>query len=1249
MVTSAVFLTPRRHIRSRGRRQLRRGLGRGLHLLARAILLMALVTTIIPVPGIYAATFDVNDPNDAGDTSPGDGICDSDEASPGPQCTLRAAIEEANALPGPDTINLAAAGPYYLTEGVLTVTSEITLNGNGETISAGGLSRIFLVEGDGVLSLDGVTLRDGVGDEGGAIHVRPGGTLYISNSAIVNNAAVNTESSSGGGINNWGGTVTIVNTTISGNRANAGGGGIANLTAYEGGSFVYGTITLTHVTITDNIADFDGSDGNSHDGGGIFTFGMLNVGSSIIAGNVDNSPALGTVYPDCVNWYYLTTQQYNLIGDNTGCDVPYPADDPTSYFPPGTPNDNHDFVGTGDAPLDPLLGDLTGNPAYHPPLAGSLAIDQIPADACSVTRDQIGTPRPQGTACDIGAVEVASQVDLSITKTVTPTLPVAPGQRVTYTLTFSNQGEGIAPEVVITDIVPVTLTHVSVISSGVTVTDTGVRPGFVWGVEDLSPGEGGIITISGRISESLIAATIFTNTAVIATSAQDSDADNNEAAVGVTVIPHESEWSDFCLLQRMEITGIGMGDRYGAINPQTISLSDPDGVNWLLVQVAGRRAFGAPIPDQVVLTPDRPPSFTLYQPHRSSPHGYTFEANLRPTNQITAFVSNVGEDYKTPRGLVLYSKRATVDRWTSVGRTANKFIYRGWKGSHTEVLTFPPLQSATDLFATAVVIDNDDDARPIVVTAEAGGVTDTVSILGSSDGPGLNIVRLALPQVPTGTRQISITVQSPTGNGDSMVLTGVDVSFSCERPTGAVVRVEPSPATIPLGATRLLTVTVDPGSAQVNGVQIHGQVDPAYLHLVDVRPSGTLTVELDPVAFDPTTGEFRYGASLLDGVITEPFPVLTLEVRAVALTDGTWVKFLDEPPPTDVSGPDGSVMSQAQDGLVIVTQAPVLRGSVDMQGRPPKPAPPWAIPLTVWLSPPGDTTPIYTATVTTNQYGEFTLALGDLPSGPYDVRLKGNHTLRNLAPAIPLEVGDNRYFFGTLLEGDVETVGTFNWVWWPDVWVMAGSFGRCRGSPGFVANADLDESGCVWLPDFGLLAGNFGKAGDIVVTPTVTSQAVLRPADGGGPWLLFNAEEVQVAVGEVVTLSLDLDPEDRPTNGVMAQLRFDPDLVEVMDVTLTDRLPLVLMEPVVDDEQGTVRFAAGVLGRTLTERFTVARLTVRVKAATTGTAIALVDLPTATDVSGPEGRIQVRWKGVTLRTEARASPEHLLYLPLVTR
>jgi len=67
-----------------------------------------------PSASALAATFTVNAVDERRDAAPGDGSCDADPAAPGEQCTLRAAVQEANATPGADTIVV----PRFIFRGV---------------------------------------------------------------------------------------------------------------------------------------------------------------------------------------------------------------------------------------------------------------------------------------------------------------------------------------------------------------------------------------------------------------------------------------------------------------------------------------------------------------------------------------------------------------------------------------------------------------------------------------------------------------------------------------------------------------------------------------------------------------------------------------------------------------------------------------------------------------------------------------------------------------------------------------------------------------------------------------------------------------------------------------------------------------------------------------------------------------------------------------------------------------------------
>ncbi|MCD4738040.1 MAG: cadherin-like domain-containing protein, partial [Anaerolineae bacterium] len=90
--------------------------------------------------------------------------------------------------------------------------------------------------------------------------------------------------------------------------------------------------------------------------------------------------------------------------------------------------------------------------------------------------------------------------------------------------------------VVITDVVPVSVTVQNVISSGMTITDTGIRPGYVWQVQDLPPGAGGVITITGVLNSTGLPTGVFTNSGTIGSATVDSDPTNNSGTAGVMVL-----------------------------------------------------------------------------------------------------------------------------------------------------------------------------------------------------------------------------------------------------------------------------------------------------------------------------------------------------------------------------------------------------------------------------------------------------------------------------------------------------------------------------------------------------------------------------------------------------------------------------------------------------------------------------------------------------------------------------------------
>jgi len=121
-----------------------------------AIVLSALGTAllvwlaVVPTTRVQAATFTVNVTTDGADINPGDGVCDSDAAG-GTQCSLRAAIQEANASAGQDVIAIGVAGPIVLTGALPIITDNgLVITGNGQQVSLTAPGTGFEVNADGV-------------------------------------------------------------------------------------------------------------------------------------------------------------------------------------------------------------------------------------------------------------------------------------------------------------------------------------------------------------------------------------------------------------------------------------------------------------------------------------------------------------------------------------------------------------------------------------------------------------------------------------------------------------------------------------------------------------------------------------------------------------------------------------------------------------------------------------------------------------------------------------------------------------------------------------------------------------------------------------------------------------------------------------------------------------------------------------------------------------------------------------------
>jgi CSLREA domain-containing protein len=281
-----------------------------------------------------AATFTVDSTGDESDAKPGSGVCgtllgvNKTDPDRGP-CTLRAAIQEANALAGTDTIqfNIPASDPKCV-DGVCTINLTTALPALSTNVSILGpgasqlivrlfsncstaecFYRIFSVTTASPVTISGLTISGGrdFGIDGGGIANLGAATVNIANCTISGNAAFFDGGKGGGGgavANTGGGRVNISGSTMSDNTSQ-GGGGIYNIAG--------GIVTVRDSTLVRNQSV--ASSGSVAFGGAIANFsGTTNVTNSTITGNTANGPGGGIVNSDTMSVTNCTISGNSAMG-----------------------------------------------------------------------------------------------------------------------------------------------------------------------------------------------------------------------------------------------------------------------------------------------------------------------------------------------------------------------------------------------------------------------------------------------------------------------------------------------------------------------------------------------------------------------------------------------------------------------------------------------------------------------------------------------------------------------------------------------------------------------------------------------------------------------------------------------------------------------------------------------------------------------------------------------------------------------
>jgi hypothetical protein len=329
---------------------------------------------------------------------------------------LDASVDGSAAGSGADTIQFAAnlsgavnlllVGDVTIDLSAFAITTDITIRGNAAGISIersaiGPEMRLFRVAPSGSLTLESITLAGGLlrgalgmvpnaGGEarGGAIFNQ--GTLEVVASTLVGNAARGGDavgsgsggSAKGGAIYNDGGTVSIVNATLSGNVAQSGSGASTPPSFAAGIYSQNGTLAIDNSTITNNTAAA---------GRGVFV--VAAAGSATVE-----------IFSSIIGQAEASPTNFDLIAS---------TDEGGTINVTGANNlirRQNDFEQITVSSDDPLLGPLVNNGGSTPTHAladNSPAMNQG-SNRLSLSTDQRGPAhlRVVGGQADIGAFEV---------------------------------------------------------------------------------------------------------------------------------------------------------------------------------------------------------------------------------------------------------------------------------------------------------------------------------------------------------------------------------------------------------------------------------------------------------------------------------------------------------------------------------------------------------------------------------------------------------------------------------------------------------------------------------------------------------------------------------------------------------------------------------------------------------------------------------------------------------------------------
>lgn len=501
-------------------------------------------------------------------------------------------------------------------------------------------------------------------------------------------------------------------------------------------------------------------------------------------------------------------------------------------------------------------------PPLLPGVQGQISVvvrvlDTVADNTTLINVAEVGCEQGQ-VAHSGGVTTIVHAPDIAVSKFVSPSV-ARPGDWVTYTLVFSNQGGAAAAQVLITDVLPVSLTLVT--STTVDAIFAGqVGTSYSWGAMDLAPGESGTITLTARLTTTggwiVPAGTALVNTALVA-AAGDTAPGNDTASASLTALPGpaaaiEAQIAPTTLpVPGPAVLSLIVTDLYGnrvadgdaytvtcaglpaglGFSPAEVSIVDGAGTSAVTTTMAGSYVVRATVGRDPTIWTTAAVTFTaavvdrlVVSPVSNQTAGISFTLAITALDQYgnvaTGFNGTVPlVDTAAPNTLQPPVTQPFVNgvlsgQWVTITLARSNLPLRAGSGAtQTDSNPFTVVSGApatADLSAVPTIIPVGQDATATATIRDAYGnlIASHVLTFGLSMGT-LQPVTATTNALGQASTSISSTLLGPATvvvTASSTVTRSIPVTFVAGYPATVLVTITPS--SLAVGSTAVVTVEV---------------------------------------------------------------------------------------------------------------------------------------------------------------------------------------------------------------------------------------------------------------------------------------------------------------------------------------------------------------------------------------------------------------------------------------------------------